>query len=44
MVFTFKHKKLTSYKILGGKPERKRLLGRHRCKGKDNSKMDLREI
>jgi hypothetical protein len=31
-------------RILVGKPEGKRLLGRHRCRWEDNSRMDLREI
>jgi hypothetical protein len=30
--------------MLVGKPEGKRLLGRHRCRWEDNIKMDLREI
>jgi hypothetical protein len=33
-----------AYKILVGKPERKRPLGRLRCRLKDNIKMNLREI
>jgi hypothetical protein len=36
--------KMDAYRILMGKPERKRLLGRPRCKWVDNIKMDLREI
>jgi hypothetical protein len=32
------------YMILMEKPEGKRPLGRHKCKWKDNIKMDLREI
>jgi hypothetical protein len=31
-------------KILVGKPEGKRPLGRHRCRREDNIRMDLREI
>jgi hypothetical protein len=31
-------------KILAGKRDRKTLLGRTRCRWKDNIKMDLREI
>jgi hypothetical protein len=33
-----------AYRILLGKPEGKRRLGRLRCRWVDNSKMDLREI
>jgi hypothetical protein len=33
-----------AYKILVGKPEGKRLLGRPRCRREDNIKMDLRKI
>jgi hypothetical protein len=33
-----------AYKILVGKPEGKRPLGRPRCRWVDNIKMDLREI
>jgi hypothetical protein len=33
-----------AYRILGGKPEGKRPLGRHRCRWEDNNNMDLREI
>jgi hypothetical protein len=33
-----------AYRILVGKPERKRPLGRPMCKWVDNIKMDLREI
>jgi hypothetical protein len=36
--------KRNAYRILGGKPEGKRSLGRPRCKWVDNIKMDLREI
>jgi hypothetical protein len=32
------------YRILVGRPERKRPLGRRRCRWEDNIKMDLREI
>jgi hypothetical protein len=32
------------YRVLVGRPEDKRLLGRPRCRWKDNIKMDLREI
>jgi hypothetical protein len=31
-------------RILGGRPEGKRLLGRQRCRWVDNNKMDLRAI
>jgi len=31
------------YRILVGKPERKRPLGRHRCRWEDNIKMDIQE-
>jgi hypothetical protein len=34
----------SAYKILVGKPEWRRPLGRHRRRWKDNIKMDLREI
>jgi hypothetical protein len=33
-----------AYKILVGKPEGKRPLGRHRSRWKDNIKIDIREI
>jgi hypothetical protein len=36
--------KRNAYRILVGKPERKRLLGRPRCRCVDNVKMDLTEI
>jgi hypothetical protein len=36
--------KWNSYRILMGKPEGKRPLGRPRYKWEDNMKMDLREI
>jgi hypothetical protein len=32
------------YSVLVGKPEKKRLLGRHRRRWKDNIKMDLQEV
>jgi hypothetical protein len=32
------------YRVLVGRPERKRPLGRPRCRWKDNIKMDLRDI
>jgi hypothetical protein len=32
------------YKLLVGRPEGKRPLGRHRCRWEDNIKMDLIEI
>jgi hypothetical protein len=32
------------YKVLVGKPEGKRSLGRPRCRWEDGTKMDLREI
>jgi hypothetical protein len=35
--------KRTAYRILMGKPERNRPLGKHRSVWKDNTKMDLRE-
>jgi hypothetical protein len=34
--------KLNAYKVLGGKPEGRRLLGRPRCRWEDNIKMNLR--
>jgi hypothetical protein len=36
--------KRKAYRILGGKPEEKRPLGRPRCRWEDNIKMHLREI
>jgi hypothetical protein len=36
--------KRNAYRILVGKPEGKRLLGRPRCRWVDNIEMDLREI
>jgi hypothetical protein len=33
-----------AYKILVGKPERKRSLGRSRCRWEDNIRVDLKEI
>jgi hypothetical protein len=36
--------KRNAYRILVGKPERKRPLGKPRCKWVDNIKMNLREI
>jgi hypothetical protein len=33
-----------AYRVLVGKPERKRLLGRPRCRWEDNIKIDLRQI
>jgi hypothetical protein len=32
------------YRVLVGKPERKRPLGRPRCRWKDNIEMDLQEV
>jgi len=32
------------YRVLVGKPEGKRPLGRHRCRWEDNIKMDLQEV
>jgi hypothetical protein len=32
------------YRVLVGRPERKKPLGRPRCRWEDNIKMDLREI
>jgi len=32
------------YRVLGGKPEGKRPLGRHRLRWKDNIKLDLQEV
>jgi len=32
------------YRVLVGKPEGKRLLGRHRHRWEDNMKMDLQEV
>jgi hypothetical protein len=36
--------KRNAYRILMGKPEEKRPLGRPRCRWMDNIKMDLREV
>jgi hypothetical protein len=36
--------KRNAYRILAGKPEGKRPLGRPRCRWVDNIKIDLREI
>ena len=33
-----------AYRVLVGKPEGKRPLGRHRCRWEDNIKMDLQEV
>jgi len=33
-----------TYRVLVGKPEVKRSLGRHRCRWEDNIKMDLQEV
>jgi hypothetical protein len=33
-----------AYKILVGKPEGNRLLGRHRCRREDNIKVDFKEM
>jgi hypothetical protein len=32
------------YRVLGGRPEVKRSLGRPRCRWEDNIKMDLRDL
>ena len=32
------------YRVLVGKPDRKRSLGRPRCRWEDNNKMDLQEL
>ena len=34
----------SAYRVLLGKPESKRPLGRPRCRWEDNIKMDLREV
>jgi hypothetical protein len=36
--------RIDAYKGLVGRPERKRQLGRHWCRWKDNIKMYLREV
>jgi hypothetical protein len=36
--------KMNAYRILVGKPEGKRALGKPRCRWMNNIKMDLREI
>jgi hypothetical protein len=36
--------KMSAYKILVGKPERKRQLGRHRRRWEDNIKINVRKI
>jgi hypothetical protein len=33
-----------AYRILVGKPEGRRPLGRHRCRWEDNIKMELQEV
>jgi hypothetical protein len=38
------HGEINAYKILVGKPERKRPLGRRRSRWEDNIRKDLREI
>jgi hypothetical protein len=37
------YEKRNTYKVLMGKPERKRPLGRYRCSWEDNIKINLRE-
>jgi hypothetical protein len=37
-------KKRKAYRVLVGKPEGKRPLGRPRCRLENNIKMDLREV
>jgi hypothetical protein len=39
-----KKKKKNAYRILVGKPEGRRPLGRPRCRWEDNIRMDLKEI
>jgi hypothetical protein len=41
---THGRRKRNAYRVLVGKPEGKRPLGRPRCRWEDNIKMDLREI
>jgi hypothetical protein len=36
--------KMNTYKVMVGKSEEKRLLGRPRCRLDDNIKMDLRDV
>jgi hypothetical protein len=36
--------KRNTYRIVAGKPERKRLLGRPRCRWQDNIKIEVTEI
>jgi hypothetical protein len=38
------HEMRNAYKILAGKPEEKRQLGRPRCRCEDNIRVDPREI
>jgi hypothetical protein len=37
-------KRIGLYRVLVGKPEGKRTLGRPRCRWEDNVKMDLQEV
>ena len=37
-------KKRNAYRVVVGKPERKKPLGRPRCRWEDDFKMDLKEI
>ena len=37
-------KSINAYRVLAGKPEGKKPLGRLRCRWEDNIKMDLREV
>jgi len=36
--------RIGAYRVLVGKPERKRSLGRPRCRWEDNSKVDLEKV
>jgi hypothetical protein len=44
MKHSWERRVTNAYRILVGKPEGKRPLGRPRCRWEDNIKMDLREI
>jgi len=40
----FNGKRMGAYRILVGKPDAKRQLGRYRCVWEDNIKIDLKEL
>jgi hypothetical protein len=39
-----RQEKRDTYSVLVGKPEGKKPLGKHRCRWKDNIKMNVREL